>query len=131
MHQRSVVVVAFAICAALIPERAHAQSITYHLHKEASNTVGLFQLKEAPPDAGAVTIASIDLKKQPLNEYLVKAFDTQAGVPGTAGTIAAGSSVSVSVWMNKSANAAAMYPRVKVNLNSASGPALCNATGAN
>lgn len=72
---------------------ASAQTATYHLHKENSSTGGLFQLKVAGPDGSSLAITSADLRNQPVGEYLVKAFDTQAGVPGVAGTIPSGSSL--------------------------------------
>src|SRR5215510_8529178 len=72
--------------------RAHAQDATYHLHKEASTTSGLSQLKTIGPDA-QTTRASEDLRSQPPGAYVIKAFDTQAGVPKLAGVIPAGSTI--------------------------------------
>jgi Bacterial Ig domain len=103
---------------------------TYHLHREASSTGGLFQLKTAGPDTASLAIQSADLKNQPAGEYLVKAFDTAVGVPNGSGTIAAGATVSFTLWMKKTANFGTMVPRAKLSLNSAAGTALCAATGA-
>src|SRR6266542_4076915 len=130
MKQRAGSCVAFALLAGSIPAIAYGQTATYHLHKEGSRTPGLFQLKVAAPDTNAAS-AVADMKNQPVNEYLVKAFDTQAGVPSATGTIPAGSIVSFRVWMRKTVNAGTMYPRAKVKLNSATGPSLCAATGTN
>src|SRR5713101_2707625 len=114
MHHRSVSAVLCVLGVWQLPIAAYAQTAaTYHLHKEASKTAGLFQLKSAGPDAAATTISSMDFKNQPPNEYLVKAFDTPAGVPNAAGTIPAESAVSFTIWMKKNANAATIYPRVK------------------
>ena len=116
----------FAIAA--LPAVAYGQSATYHLHKEASKTAGLLQLKTAAPDAAAAAMAT-DLKKQPVNEYLIKAFDTPAGVPNAGGIVPAGSVVSFSLWMRKTSTAGVMYPRARLKLNSATGSAVCTATG--
>jgi hypothetical protein len=129
MHQRCVSTVLFVLGVWQLPIAAHAQTATYHLHREVSKTSGLFQLKTAGPDAGDMTISSADFRNQPPSEYLVKAFDTPAGVPNATGTIPAGSMVSLTLWMKKSANAATIYPRAKLHLNSAAGPSLCTTTG--
>ena len=105
MSQRCLSVMLCAMVSALGPVGASAQTVTYHLHKEASKTAGLLQLKTAPPDSAATTIASTEMRNQPAGDYLVKAFDTAAGVPNATGTIPAGSVVSVTLWMKKSANA--------------------------
>lgn len=52
--------------------RASAQSVTYHLHKEASATAGFFQLRTAAPDGTSLGIQSINLKNQPVGEYVIK-----------------------------------------------------------
>jgi YD repeat-containing protein len=108
---------------------AHAQSVTYRLHREASSTANLFQLKTATPDAAILAIQSANLKNVATGEYIIKAFDTQAGVPNAAGVITAGSSVTVELWMLKTASAGTMFPRVKLNLNSAAGTSICVLTG--
>jgi YD repeat-containing protein len=130
MHEHLVRRSTCVLFAALLPAAAHAQSaMLYHLHREQSKTNGLFQLRPADPDANATSI-SFDLRNQPANEYLVKAFDTVAGVPNAAGIIPAGSTVSVTLWMRKTSAAGTMYPRAKLRLNSTTGPAVCVATGA-
>src|SRR5437773_9709919 len=117
MHEHLVRHSTCVLFAPLLPAAAYAQSATYHLHKEASKTAGLFQLKTGGPDAGAATIA-LDLKNQPVNEYLVKGFDTAAGIPGATGIVPAGSVVSFTLWMRKTSAAGTMYPRAGLRLNS-------------
>jgi len=41
---------------------ARAQTATYHLHKEASSTTALFQLKTAAPDGTSLAIQSANLR---------------------------------------------------------------------
>ncbi len=108
---------------------AHAQTATYRLHREASTTANLFQLKTANPDAAILAVQSANLKSLAVGEYIVKAFDTQAGVPNSSGVIVAGSSVTFTLWMAKTATAGTMFPRVKLNLNSAAGSSICIITG--
>jgi len=107
----------------------HAQTATYHLHREASTTANLFQLKTAGPDAASLAVQSANLKNVANGEYLIKEFDTQSGVPNASGVIAAGSTVTFSLWLKKTASQGTMYPRVKLNLNSASGASVCLLTG--
>ena len=95
---------------------AHAQTATYHLHRENSSTANRFQLKTANPDATSFSVESTNLKNAANGEYLVKEFDTQSNVPNVSGTITAGSTISVEVWMRKTASAGTMFPRVKINL---------------
>ena len=107
----------------------NAQSATYHLHKEASSTTGLFQLKTAGPDATTLAVQSSNLKSQQVGEYLIKAFDTQSGVPNKSGVIPAGSTVTFTLWMKKTSASGVIYPRAKLLLNSASGTLICTTTG--
>jgi hypothetical protein len=107
---------------------AFAQSATYHLHGEASNTANLLQLKTAGPDTATVALQSLNLKNQ-LGEQLIKALDTQSGVPNVSGVIPAGSTITLTLWMNKTVASGVMYPRAKLQLNSAAGTLVCTATG--
>lgn len=113
----------------LSPVLATAQTATYHLHKEASSTLGLFQLKTAGPDAASFAIQSADLKNLGAGDYILKEFDTQSGVPNKAGTIPAGSTANFTLWMKKTANYGTLYPRAKLNVNSSAGSSICTATG--
>jgi YD repeat-containing protein len=114
---------ALAVC-------VQAQTATYRLHKEAATTTGLFQLKTANPDGTSLAIQSANLKGVAAGEYLVKAFDTQSGVPNASGTIPAGSTITFSVWMRKTTTGGTLFPRAKLRLNSATGLLVGTATGA-
>jgi YD repeat-containing protein len=107
-----------------------AQTVTYHLHREASTTANLFQLRTNGPDAASFAIQSANLKNKPAGEYLIKAFDTQNGVPGATGTITAGSTVTFSLWLKRTGSGGTMFPRAKLNLNAASGTTIAVVTSA-
>jgi YD repeat-containing protein len=129
---RSVLLGIFAILLAIaLDGSVSAQTATYHLHKEASSTTGLNQLKTAGPDAATSAITSANLKSLTTGEYIIKAFDTQSGVPNAAGSIPASSMVTFTLWLKKTANVGTMFPRAKLRLNSATGTSLCTATGSN
>jgi hypothetical protein len=119
-----------AFVAALLGSVAatHAQT-TYHLHNEASTTSGLKQLKTGAPDVASVALLTSNLKSTSNGEKLIEDFDTQAGVPGVAGVIPTGSTVTFQMWMRKTANVGTLFPRGKLLLNSAAGTSLCVATG--
>ena len=106
------------------------QTATYHLHKESSSTSGLFQLKIAGPDGTSLAIQSGNLKNLAAGEYLIKAFDTQAGDPNASGTIPAGSNITFALWLRKTSTSGTMFPRAKLHLNSAAGTLIGTATGA-
>jgi hypothetical protein len=108
---------------------ANAQTATYHLHKEASSSSGLFQLKTAGPDGTALAVQSANLKNLAAGEYLIKAFDTQSGVPNTSGVVPAGSTITFTLWMNKTSTSGVMFPRAKLRLNNITGTLFCTATG--
>ena len=107
-----------------------AQTATYRLHREASTTANLFQLKPVNPDAAVLAIQSVNLKNLAAGEYVIKQFDTQSGVPNAVGTIPSGSTITFELWMRKTANGGTMFPRAKLHLNSAAGTLLGTATGA-
>lgn len=107
-----------------------AQTATYRLHREASTTANLFQLQPANPDAALLAIQTANLKNVAAGEYVIKQFDTQSGVPNAAGTIPAGSTITFALWMRKTASSGTIFPRAKLNLNSAAGTLLGTATGA-
>ena len=102
--------------------------VTYHLHKEASDLTGLFRLRTAPTDAATTTAQSNNIGNS-TGEILVKAFATDAGVPGVAGLIPSGSPISFRVYMRKTTSNGVMAPRVRARLDSATGTLLCDATG--
>src|SRR4026207_1016995 len=100
-----------------------AQTATYRLHREASTTANLFQLKTNSPDAASLAIQSANLKNKTVGEYLIKAFDTQSGVPGATGTITAGSPVTFEVWLKRTGTGGAMGPPRRRHLNYSHGTA--------
>jgi YD repeat-containing protein len=110
---------------------AAAQSSTYHLHIEPSTTPALAELKAAGPDAAAAALQSIDLKNLNPTPVVIKYFDTQAGVPGTPGTLPSGSVVTFTYWMKKTAlgGTITMYPQASLRVNADTGALVCTATG--
>lgn len=108
---------------------ADAQSVVYHLHNEASTTSGFKQLKTAGPDVAQTALQTAALQGAATGEKQIAQFDSAAGVPGTAGTIPTGATVTATVWMRKTANLGTMFPRIKARLNSSTGTSLCTATG--
>ena len=104
-------------------------SVVYHLHKEASQTSGLFKLDTAGPEPPTVLMQTPNLKGQPNGEKLINAFDTQTALLTTAGYVPVGATVTVTVWMRNTGTAGTMFPRVKLNLNGSGGTNICTATG--
>jgi len=93
-----------------------------------STTSGLKQLSQtnAPP----ATFLGPDLVNQPAGEYMIQAFDTQAGVPGSSNTMFAGMPVSFYVWMHQTAGTpGTLFPDVKLYLNSPTGTPICSGIG--
>jgi hypothetical protein len=108
---------------------ASGQQATYRLHKETSTINTTFdKLLVATPDASSVALTTA-LGGKAAGEYKIKEFETQSGVPGANGAIPSGSTVSFSLWMRKTANVGTVFPRAKIQLNSATGTLLCTATG--
>ena len=106
-----------------------AQTATYHLHREASTlTAADDKLLTAGPDAASLAITAA-LTGKVAGEYLIKEFETQTGVPATAGAIPSGSTLTFNLFMRKTANVGTVFPRAKIRLNNATGTLLCTATG--
>ena len=115
--------------------RVYGQTTVYHLHKELSliNSANK-QLKTIGPEPGVPQTAfqTINLKNNSGNvARIIANFETQTGVPGRAGTIAAGSTVSLTLWMKITALPASgsIYPHATIQLNNAASPYLCIAGG--
>jgi len=102
--------------------------VTYHLHKETSDLKGLFRLRSAAPDATTATVQSGNIGSA-TGEIAVKAFATDFGVPAAAGLLPSGTPFAVTVYMRNTSSTGVVYPRVRVRLNSDTGPLLCQATG--
>lgn len=98
---------------------------TYHLHDDS----GTLQLKTANPDTAAVALSSQDIKNLSPGEFIINQFPTAAGVPGTAGVILSGSTVTFNLWMKVTSTAVSSFPRAKLFLDSTSGTQLCAKTG--
>ncbi len=131
--RRTLSLVTCAVVSMALPATVAAQT-TYHLHNDTSAISSANkQLKTNDPDAASVAVPSANLKNAtPNTSYIVKAFETQSGVPGTAGTILANSVVSFAIWMRKTANWGTLHPAAALFLNN-SVPAsglLCSAGGA-
>src|SRR6478672_558265 len=108
---------------------ASGQTATYHLHKETSAVNSSFdKLLTAGPDASSIALTTA-LAGKAAGEYKIKEFETQTGVPNGSGIIRAGSTLNFSLWMRKTANVGTVFPRARIQLNSASGTLLCTATG--
>src|SRR5216684_3210987 len=106
-----------------------AQTATYHLHREASTlTAADDKLLTAGPDAASLAITTA-LTGKVAGEYLIKEFETQTGVPATAGAIPSGSTLTFNLFMRKTANVGTVFLRAKIRLNNATGTLLCTATG--
>lgn len=102
--------------------------LTLFLSSLDSSTSGLKQLSKTT--ASSASYASPDLANQPVGDYLIQAFDTQAGVPGSSTTWLAGVGVSFFIWMHQSAGATGtLFPEVRLYLNSPSGTPVCSAVG--
>jgi hypothetical protein len=103
--------------------------VTYHLHKEASDSTGVFRLRAIGPDSAATTAQTGNIGNS-TGEILVKAFATDSGVPGVTGSLPPGSPINVTLYMRKTTTKGIMYPRVRARLNGDAGTLLCQATGA-
>ncbi len=109
---------------------AAAQTITYHLHVE-TNGSGVALLKTAGPDAASTFVQSVDFKGITSVPYTstLKTFVAQTAV---AGTIPAGSTVTFTLWMKKTASWGTVYPTAYLFYQNADGftrTPLCTATG--
>jgi hypothetical protein len=98
---------------------------TYHLHDDS----GGIQLRTSGPDVAAVAVLSQDINNLNPGEFVIQQFPTQSGVPGTAGVIVSGSTITLSLWMRATSTNVASFPRVKLFLNSTGGTLLCTTTG--
>ena len=77
-----------------------ATEVTYHFHKEASDLNRVFRLRVAIPDSAATTLQSGNIANA-TGEIVIKAFATDAGVPGASGVVPLGTPVTATVYMRK------------------------------
>ena len=90
-----------------------------------STTSGLKQLSRTT--STPANFLGPDLVNQPAGEYLIQAFDTQAGVPGSSNTLFAGMPVSFYVWMHQTAGTpGTLFPDFKLFLNGPTGTPICS-----
>ena len=113
-----------------IASTANAQT-TYYLRNEGSSTTPFKQLSTAGSGSTAVVVQSGELKNLPPGAAVMSIHDTQAGVPGLAGTLPSGSTITITLYMRKTAAFGTVYPRATVGLNwhSPTPVPLCQATG--
>jgi hypothetical protein len=101
---------------------------TFFLTTASSAVSGLLTLGASV--GSAASLASPDLVDQPAGDYLIQAFDTAAGVPGSSNTWPAGLAGTFTVWMAQTAGATGtLFPEVMLFLNSQSGTPICSVTG--
>jgi YD repeat-containing protein len=103
-------------------------TVTYHLHKEASDIKGLLRLRSAAPDSAATTVQSSSIGSA-MGEIAIKAFLTDFGVPGVGGSIPSATPLTFTLYMRKTTSNGVIYPRVRARLNGDTGALLCQATG--
>ena len=102
--------------------------ITYHLHNEASDINRLLRLRAAAPDSAATTLQSGNVGNS-TGEIAIKAFATDPGIPGAAGSIPSGTPITFALYLRKTTGKGVIYPRVRARLNGDAGALLCQATG--
>jgi YD repeat-containing protein len=102
--------------------------VAYHLHKEASDINRLLRIRAAPSDSAATTVQSGNVGNA-TGEIAIKAFATDSGIPGVAGSIPSGTPITFTLYMRKTTGNGVIYPRVRARLNSDSGTLLCQTTG--
>lgn len=129
--KRVVSLIVFALIAFAIPRINFAQTITYHLHKETLSN-GRLELLTSGPDAASTASQSANLKNYnsvPFTQPFFQTFQSASAVPGF---IAANSTASFAVWMQKTANFGTVYPYfalLYLNNDGVNVTQLCSATG--
>jgi len=102
--------------------------VTYHLHSEASDINRFLRLRTVAPDSAATTLQSGNIGSS-TGEIAIKAFATDSGIPGAAGSIPSGTPITFVMYLRKTTSKGVIYPRVRARLNSDTGTLLCQATG--
>jgi hypothetical protein len=107
-----------------------AASVQYFMHTDFSQmTAGARQLKPTPPDSPSLTRTSGNMKGRPPGKTWLGWWDTQLGIPGYEGEIPTGSTVTVTLWMNKTTNWGTVFPYAYMRMNDTAGALFCEATG--
>jgi len=128
MARRLLWTVAICLLATAIPAQAQT-STSYYLRPEDSSIWPLLQLNTSGPGSTAVAVQTADLKNQPPGSATMRSYDTQAGVPNLVGTFPSGTTITVTLWMKKTAAFGTVYPRATVGKNWSNPVQLCQATG--
>jgi len=116
--------VALAFLLAGSAEFSSAQT-TYHLHDDSSG----IQLLTTGPDTAAVGILSQDIKNLSPGDFIIAQFPTPSGVPGTAGVILSGSTITFNLWMSTTSTKVSSFPEARLYVHSSSFTQLCSTTG--
>src|SRR5262249_47310183 len=112
---------AFFVC-----ESKHVFGQTTYYARDIS---GAFSLTTTAPNGSAITLSSQDIKNLNPGEFIIQQFPTASGVPGTAGVLLSGSTVTFNLWMKVTSTKVSGFPRTKLFLDSTSGTQLCTSTG--
>lgn len=107
----------FVLVAFGLVSPAFSQTTTYYLHNENSSDPGLWQVKTTGPDAAQVAVLTADLKGHGAEDSFRYTGDTQAGVPGLAGVVPIGSTVTFTLYMRKTSANGVVFPRAQLSLN--------------
>ncbi|HET8759669.1 MAG TPA: fibronectin type III domain-containing protein, partial [Nitrospiria bacterium] len=100
---------------------------TFHMHNEPSALSGARQLLQAGPDAAPTAIQSGQLVG---GVNAIADFETQLGDPNGATTLAAGSTVSFTLYLQETETSGTMMPYAAVYQNTAAaGNLICSGTG--
>jgi hypothetical protein len=137
-RRRVMVTILLTMATLVLSRDAIAQSsTTYYLHDENGSNYGTFALEAIPPDTVTVVRQTNDFRKSngPLLSQLIGAWSTLVGVPGTSGTIPAGSVVTFTLWMRKTSSYGIVYPYASLatveslDVNLQPKAFICSATG--
>lgn len=126
MRQNFVSVLVTAVVASLVPTAARAQTVL-HLHKEKDPVSNAYLMRQAPPDATSFAIVSPDLKNTTVADNTFAFFVSQPGDISN-GTIPAGSTFSILLYMRKSADYGVVYPRIMLRIVNSIEQTLCDKT---
>jgi hypothetical protein len=106
-----------------------ASNAVFHMHNETSALSAARQLRQTGPDVAATNIQSGALTG-PTGVRVIANFETQTGDPNGNTTLAAGATVSFTVYLQKTNNSGTMVPYAAVYKNSAiAGNLVCSASG--
>lgn len=125
MFKLNLIVKRLALSLALLVGCLQAQT-TYHLHKDTSSTPGVHTLSTSTETNSAALYSGPSVVA---GDYLSAGFVTAAGVPGVAGYIPAGTTITFSLWMRETKPVAGVYPKADLYLDNPAGAFICEANG--